>query len=140
MLGRAAKLHRPLAECVIRNEVAHIQKSKHTLVPNQIPCISTAAGAAGLSAIPESNAKQITQIWDTPAALRYYVVVFLVMSSGTSLKQWVQAQYHILGLDHKGKFIGKKPFKTRLIEAYDANNGGDVPKGSKQEIRQLVNR
>ncbi len=69
MLGRAAKLHRPLAECVIRNEVARIQRSEHTLVPNQIPCISTAAGAAGLSAIPESNAKQITQIWDTPAQI-----------------------------------------------------------------------
>ena len=71
------------------------------------------------------------------SALRYYVVVFLVMSSGTILKQWIQEQYHILGLDDKGKFIGKKPFKTRLIEAYSANNGGDIPKG---RIRQLVNR
>ena len=59
------------------------------------------------------------------------------MSSIMSLKLWIQAQYHIQGLDHKGQFIGKKPFKARLISTYPASNGEKVPK---QEIRQLVNR
>ena len=59
------------------------------------------------------------------------------MSSSTGLEQWVKVQYRILGLDRNGKFIGKKSFKNRLIEAYSASNGGNV---SKLEIRQLVNR
>lgn len=59
------------------------------------------------------------------------------MSSSTCLQRWVQAQYQILGVDNKGHFIGKKRFKDRLIDAYNASNGGKVPK---LEIRQLVNR
>ena len=59
------------------------------------------------------------------------------MSSITSLKRWIQAQYYVQGLDHKGQFIGKKSFKARLIKTYPASNGEKVPK---QDIRQLVNR
>ena len=59
------------------------------------------------------------------------------MSSIMTLKLWVQAQYHVQGLDQNGQFIGKKPFKARLINTYPVGNGEKIPK---QEIRQLVNR
>ena len=59
------------------------------------------------------------------------------MSSITSLESWVQAQYYVQGLNHKGEFIGKKSFKDRLCKTYPASNGEKVPK---LEIRQLVNR
>jgi len=58
------------------------------------------------------------------------------MSSNADLARWVQAQYQIFGVDQKGHFIGKRPFKNRLIDRYLTVNGGRVPK---QEIRQLVN-
>lgn len=59
------------------------------------------------------------------------------MPVSTHLEDWVQAQYRTLGFDQKGLFIGKKRFKARLIETYNANNGGNAPK---MEIRKLVNR
>ena len=59
------------------------------------------------------------------------------MSSIPSLKLWVQEQYRVQGLDHKGDFVGKKLFKARLITTYSANNGGEAPK---TKIRQLVNK
>lgn len=59
------------------------------------------------------------------------------MPASTHLEDWVQVQYHLFGIDRKGLFIGKKLFKARLIETYNANIGGNVPK---LEIRQLVNR
>lgn len=64
-------------------------------------------------------------------------MVNLAMSASTHLEDWVQAQYHTLGFDQKGFFIGRKLFKTRLIETYNANNSGNVPK---LEISQLVNK
>ena len=73
----------------------------------------------------------------TLAAFRFYVLDFPVMSSITSLKQWIQAQYHVQGLDRKGQFIGKKSFKARLIQTYPASKGEKIPKLA---IQQLVNR
>ena len=59
------------------------------------------------------------------------------MSPTPELQRWVQAQYHSLGADQKGHFIGKKAFKNLLIDRYPTTYSGRVPK---QEIRQLVNR
>ena len=59
------------------------------------------------------------------------------MSSVMSLKQWIQAQYHVQGLNHKGEFVGKKTFKAGLIKTYPASQGEKIPI---LEIRQLVNR
>ena len=59
------------------------------------------------------------------------------MSSGIDLERWIRTQYHISGTDQKGHFIGKKPFKKRLIDQYPTVSSGRIPK---QEIRQLVNR
>ena len=59
------------------------------------------------------------------------------MSSMSDLERWIKAQYHVLGTNQNGSFIGKKPFKDRLIDHYPTGDGARVPR---QEIRQLVNR
>ena len=64
-------------------------------------------------------------------------VLSSLMSSTTDLKRWVQAQYHNFGINNKGHFIGKEPFKKLLIDRYPTDNGRRVPI---LEIRQLVNR
>lgn len=53
------------------------------------------------------------------------------------LERWIQAQYHIIGSDENGMFIGQKKFKLRLIAQYQSIFEGKVPE---TEIRTIVNR
>ena len=56
------------------------------------------------------------------------------MPSVDDLEDWIREQYHTIGINRHGDFIGKKAFKHKLIAIYSA----DTP--PKQEIRELVNR
>ena len=80
----------------------------------------------------ETSHLQVVAMWQASIG-----VVSPLMSSTTDLERWVRAQYHTFGVDQEGHFIGKKRFKSRLIDRYPTINGGKVPK---QEIRRLVNR
>ncbi|KAH0544745.1 hypothetical protein FGG08_001112 [Glutinoglossum americanum] len=46
------------------------------------------------------------------------------------LNAWVRSQYHIVGIDNKGNFIGSNAFKAKLISAYPSQE---------LAIRQIVN-
>lgn len=66
------------------------------------------------------------------------------MAPDQSLTQWIQEQYWVLGLDSAGGFIGKKPFKNRLIRRHvDSESakgrGSKILKRQEREIRELVN-
>jgi hypothetical protein len=59
------------------------------------------------------------------------------MARKHTLKQWIQEQYRVIGINSNGTFVGKAQFKLQLIERYASS---ERAKGCKKDSLKQVNR